>query len=123
MPEPAWEVELWLAHHRSSGHRNHGPCLQPDVPPTGRPVGQAEEFADHARAGEALGVAHLEAGPLVRSGHHAGKQLQRAMGTMAARQPVASRVNGAPSKMIAGQRSIPQSYFWSRKVSWSPSSS
>jgi hypothetical protein len=62
-------------------------------------------------------------GPLVRSGYHAGKQLQRAMGATAARQLVASRVNEAPSKMIAGQRSIPQSYFWSRKVSWSPSSS
>ena len=86
-------------------------------------MGQAEEFAERARVGEALGVAHVEAGPLVRSGYHAGKQLQRSMGAMAARQPVAPRVNGAPSKMTAGQGSIPQSYFWSRKVSWSPSSS
>jgi lipoate synthase len=52
--------------------------------PTGRPVGQAEEFAEHARVGEALGVAHVEAGPLVRSGYHAGKQLQRARGATAA---------------------------------------
>jgi lipoyl synthase len=37
-----------------------------------------EEFADHARAGEAMGFAHVEAGPLVRSSYHAGKQLQRA---------------------------------------------
>jgi hypothetical protein len=73
----------------------------------------AEEFAEHARVGESLGVAHVEAGPLVRSGYHAGKQLERAMGATAARQPVASRANGAPSKIIAGQRSIPQSKFWS----------
>jgi lipoyl synthase len=39
-----------------------------------------EEFAGHARFGmEALGFAHVEAGPLVRSSYHAGKQLSRAM--------------------------------------------
>ncbi|HEX9824804.1 MAG TPA: lipoyl synthase [Actinomycetota bacterium] len=37
-----------------------------------------EEFAEHARAGEEMGFAHVEAGPLVRSSYHAGKQLQRA---------------------------------------------
>jgi lipoyl synthase len=37
-----------------------------------------EEFADHARVGEELGFAHVEAGPLVRSSYHAGKQLRRA---------------------------------------------
>src|SRR2546423_3363542 len=38
-----------------------------------------EEFDDHARFGmEELGFAHVEAGPLVRSSYHAGKQLQRA---------------------------------------------
>ena len=38
-----------------------------------------EEFAEHARYGmEELGFAHVEAGPLVRSSYHAGKQLQRA---------------------------------------------
>ena len=38
-----------------------------------------EEFADHARFGmEELGFAHVEAGPLVRSSYHAGKQLSRA---------------------------------------------
>ncbi len=38
-----------------------------------------EEFAEHARVGtEELGFAHVEAGPLVRSSYHAGKQLQRA---------------------------------------------
>jgi lipoic acid synthetase len=38
-----------------------------------------EEFAEHARFGmEDLGFAHVEAGPLVRSSYHAGKQLSRA---------------------------------------------
>jgi lipoyl synthase len=37
-----------------------------------------EEFAEHARVGEELGLAHVEAGPLVRSSYHAGKQLRRA---------------------------------------------
>jgi lipoic acid synthetase len=40
-----------------------------------------EEFAEHARFGmEGLGFAHVEAGPLVRSSYHAGKQLARAIG-------------------------------------------
>src|SRR5947207_2377931 len=38
-----------------------------------------EEFAEHKRAGESLGITHVEAGPLVRSSYHAGKQLQRAL--------------------------------------------
>lgn len=38
-----------------------------------------DEFAAHARAGEALGIAHVEAGPLVRSSYHAGRQLRRAV--------------------------------------------
>jgi lipoyl synthase len=37
-----------------------------------------EEFAEHARVGRSLGLAHVEAGPLVRSSYHAGKQLRRA---------------------------------------------
>ena len=37
-----------------------------------------DEFAEHARTGMAMGFAHVEAGPLVRSSYHAGKQLQRA---------------------------------------------
>jgi lipoyl synthase len=37
-----------------------------------------EEFASHAEAGMELGFAHVEAGPLVRSSYHAGKQLRRA---------------------------------------------
>jgi lipoic acid synthetase len=38
-----------------------------------------EEFAEHKAAGEAMGIAHIEAGPLVRSSYHAGKQLRRAL--------------------------------------------
>jgi len=38
-----------------------------------------EEFAEHARVGESLGIRHVEAGPLVRSSYHAGRQLRRAM--------------------------------------------
>ena len=37
-----------------------------------------DEFAAHARTGEASGMAHVEAGPLVRSSYHAGAQFQRA---------------------------------------------
>ena len=38
-----------------------------------------EEFAEHKRVGESLGLTHVEAGPLVRSSSHAGKQLERAV--------------------------------------------
>ena len=38
-----------------------------------------DEFEEHARVGEELGLAHVEAGPLVRSSYHAGKQLRRAL--------------------------------------------
>ncbi|MGH2640479.1 MAG: lipoyl synthase, partial [Actinomycetota bacterium] len=37
-----------------------------------------DEFAAHARAGEEMGIAHVEAGPLVRSSYHAGRQYERA---------------------------------------------
>lgn len=40
---------------------------------------EPEEFAAHARAGKEMGLAHVEAGPLVRSSYHAGKQLARAL--------------------------------------------
>lgn len=43
-----------------------------------------EEFAEHKRTGEGLGIAHVEAGPLVRSSYHAGKQLRRALETVTA---------------------------------------
>jgi lipoic acid synthetase len=38
-----------------------------------------DEFAEWKRAGEELGIAHVESGPLVRSSYHAGKQLKRAV--------------------------------------------
>src|SRR5436190_1200189 len=34
------------------------------------------EFAEHKRVGEALGIGHVEAGPLVRSSYHAGTQFR-----------------------------------------------
>jgi lipoic acid synthetase len=38
-----------------------------------------DEFAGWKRIGEEMGIAHVEAGPLVRSSYHAGKQLKRAV--------------------------------------------
>ena len=38
-----------------------------------------DEFAGHALVGEAMGIGHVEAGPLVRSSYHAGTQFQRAV--------------------------------------------
>jgi len=43
-----------------------------------------DEFAEWKRVGESLGIAHVEAGPLVRSSYHAGKQLRRALDANAA---------------------------------------
>jgi lipoyl synthase len=46
-----------------------------------------DEFARHARFGmDELGFAHVEAGPLVRSSYHAGKQFLRAAPALAARE-------------------------------------
>ena len=42
-----------------------------------------QEFAQHARLGVSLGIAHVEAGPLVRSSYHAGRQLERALASAA----------------------------------------
>jgi lipoic acid synthetase len=42
-----------------------------------------EEFQAHAATGRELGIAHVEAGPLVRSSYHAGRQLQQAMSAAA----------------------------------------
>jgi lipoic acid synthetase len=38
-----------------------------------------EEFARYSELGKEMGFAHVEAGPLVRSSYHAGKQLSRAL--------------------------------------------
>jgi lipoic acid synthetase len=43
-----------------------------------------EEFEAHAATGRELGLAHVEAGPLVRSSYHAGRQLRDAIGAAAA---------------------------------------
>jgi lipoic acid synthetase len=42
-----------------------------------------DEFAQHKRNGEAIGIPHIEAGPLVRSSYHAGHQLRRASAALA----------------------------------------
>jgi lipoic acid synthetase len=47
-----------------------------------------EEFSEHRRVGESSGIAHVEAGPLVRSSYHAGEQLRRALAA-GPRSPVA----------------------------------
>ena len=45
-----------------------------------------DEFAEHARYGQQeLGFAHVEAGPLVRSSYHAGRQFSRAAASLAGR--------------------------------------
>ena len=38
-----------------------------------------EEFGEHKRMGQEMGIRHVEAGPLVRSSFHAGAQLRRAL--------------------------------------------
>jgi lipoic acid synthetase len=38
-----------------------------------------DEFTKWKDVGESFGIAHVEAGPLVRSSYHAGKQLRRAL--------------------------------------------
>jgi lipoic acid synthetase len=43
-----------------------------------------DEFAEHKRVGEAMGIPHVEAGPLVRSSYHAGVQFQQASAALAA---------------------------------------
>ncbi|MBA3689853.1 MAG: lipoyl synthase [Actinobacteria bacterium] len=44
-----------------------------------------DEFARHAQDGERSGIPHVEAGPLVRSSYHAGRQLQRALAAVPSR--------------------------------------
>jgi hypothetical protein len=39
-----------------------------------------DEFTRWKTLGESFGIAHVEAGPLVRSSYHAGKQFRRAAG-------------------------------------------
>lgn len=42
------------------------------------------EFAGWKELGESFGIAHVEAGPLVRSSYHAGEQFRRALGSVPA---------------------------------------
>jgi lipoic acid synthetase len=46
-----------------------------------------DEFAEWKRVGESLSIAHVEAGPLVRSSYHAGAQFRRALEANAAPVP------------------------------------
>jgi lipoic acid synthetase len=82
MGERAEEVPEAMQDLRASGCDllTMGQYLQPTKfhLPVDRWV-KPEEFTEHARFGmERLGFAHVEAGPLVRSSYHAGKQLTRA---------------------------------------------
>ena len=82
MGETADEVRSSLAdlHDACVDIVTMGQYLQPT--PQHLPVDrwvEPDEFASHAEAGEALGIPHVEAGPLVRSSYHAGAQLRRAL--------------------------------------------
>jgi lipoic acid synthetase len=59
------------------------------------------EFAEHKAAGEALGIPHIEAGPLVRSSYHAGEQLRRARASLY-RRTNGWEVQSAASKEAPG---------------------
>ena len=82
MGETAEEVTVALGDLYATGVDivTMGQYLQPT--PQHLPVHRwvtPEEFAEHAASGEAMGIPHIEAGPLVRSSYHAGKQLRRAV--------------------------------------------
>jgi lipoic acid synthetase len=51
-----------------------------------------DEFARWKALGESFGIAHVEAGPLVRSSYHAGEQFRRAMGLGDSRSEREARV-------------------------------
>jgi lipoic acid synthetase len=81
MGERPDEVAEALADLRDAGCDivTMGQYLQPT--PKHLPVDRwvpPEEFERHRRDGEAAGIPHIEAGPLVRSSYHAGRQLERA---------------------------------------------
>lgn len=86
MGETAPEVAGALADLRDAGCDlvTMGQYLQPTKLhlPVDRWV-TPDEFAEHKRVGEAIGIPHVEAGPLVRSSYHAGKQFERATAAMA----------------------------------------
>jgi len=82
MGERADEVPAVMADLRDAGIDilTMGQYLQPTSYhlPVDRWV-HPDEFAEHKRVGEQMGISHVEAGPLVRSSYHAGKQLKRAV--------------------------------------------
>ena len=82
MGERADEVPAAMADLRDAGIDiiTMGQYLQPTSYhlPVDRWV-HPDEFAEHKRVGEQMGISHVEAGPLVRSSYHAGKQLKRAV--------------------------------------------
>ncbi len=82
MGERADEVPAAMADLRDAGIDilTMGQYLQPTSYhlPVDRWV-EPDEFAEHKRIGEEMGISHVEAGPLVRSSYHAGKQLKRAV--------------------------------------------
>src|SRR5919201_1812180 len=82
MGERAKEVPEALADLAAAGIEilTMGQYLQPTTYhlPVDRWV-HPDEFAEWKRLGESMGIAHVEAGPLVRSSYHAGKQLRRAI--------------------------------------------
>jgi lipoic acid synthetase len=82
MGERPGEIPAAMADLRNAGIDilTMGQYLQPTTYhlPVDRWV-HPDEFTEWKGAGEAMGIAHVEAGPLVRSSYHAGKQLKRAV--------------------------------------------
>ena len=55
-----------------------GQYLRPTAPaPAGRPLVDARRVRRAGRVGEALGIGHVEAGPLARSSYHAKRARSR----------------------------------------------
>ncbi len=86
MGERPEEIAVALADIHDAGCEivTMGQYLQPT--PSHLPVDRwvtPEEFHAHKAVGEAMGIAHVEAGPLVRSSYHAGRQFQRAAASLA----------------------------------------
>jgi lipoic acid synthetase len=82
MGERSEEIPAAMADLRDAGIDilTMGQYLQPTTfhLPVDRWV-HPDEFSEWKRVGEEMGIAHVEAGPLVRSSYHAGKQLKRAV--------------------------------------------
>ena len=74
-----------------------GQYLRPSVNhlPVARYV-HPDEFAGLARVGRALGFAHVESGPLVRSSYHAKRQVDHIASVRGASAPESGRPHAAP---------------------------